>query len=89
MRLFNRSTMAALDALAPRWDNLSRRSYILPAGDIAGFRSQLASGMPAGWERVDVVFPAERGELIVYAAGEQVFAVVIASCRIHPFCRWK
>lgn len=79
-----RSTTTALDMLEPRWGELGTRPYVVESGATALLRRQVQSNMPAGWRRVDVALPPERGELIAYASGREVFGVLIAPVKGAP-----
>lgn len=72
-----RSTTAALDLLEPRFGKLGTRPYVVDAKATGTLRQQLAQGLPEGWRKLDLALPPERGELIVYASGKEVFGVLL------------
>lgn len=79
-----RGTTAALDLLEPRWGKLGARPYVVDAQATGALREQMRSGMPEGWQPIEVALPPERGELIAYSSGKAVFAVLIAPVRGAP-----
>lgn len=72
-----RSTTAALDLLEPRFGKIGTRPYVVDANATATLRQQLVQGLPKGWQKLDMALPPERGELIVYSSGKEVFGVLL------------
>lgn len=72
-----RGTGAALDLLEPRWGKLRTAQYTVDADSLPVLRQQLRDALPAAWASVEATLPAERGELIVFASGEQLFGVLV------------
>ena len=73
-----RATIAAYDALEPRFGRLSSMLYTIPAGERAALVATLEHDLPPGWSRValdDV--RNDYGELRAYAAGKALFALLI------------
>lgn len=73
-----RATIAAYDAIEPRFGRLSSMSYAIPAEQRAALVATLEHDLPPGWSRV-VVSGArnDHGELHAYAAGKALFALLI------------
>ncbi|WP_423605085.1 hypothetical protein [Sphingomonas sp. MS122] len=73
-----RATIAAYDALEPRFGRLSSMPYAIPAEKRAALIATLEHDLPPGWSRVDLpgVRP-DHSELRAYAAGKALFALLV------------
>lgn len=73
-----RATIAAYDALEPRFGRLTSMPYALPAEQRSALLATLEHDLPQGWTRVDLVdVRADHGELRAYASGKALFALLI------------
>lgn len=74
----NRATIAAYDALEPRFGRLSSVPYAIPADQREDLVTALRQELPEGWAPVDLPdFRPDHGELHAYSAGAALFAVLI------------
>jgi hypothetical protein len=74
----NRATIAAYDAMEPRFGRLSSAPYAIPADQRDALVTAMQRDMPEGWTQVALPdFRADHSQLLAFSAGEALFAMLI------------